>query len=63
MTQVQLQGLRKQFWIIVNTLRGKMVTDEFHDFILGIIFYKCLFVKVLNSANIELIDEGITSRY
>lgn len=59
MTQVQLQELQKQLWNIANTLRGKMGADEFRDYILGLIFYKYLSEKVLNSANAELVDEGI----
>ena len=59
MTQVQLQELQKQLWNIANTLRGKMGADEFRDYILGLIFYKYLSEKVLNSANAELADEGI----
>ena len=59
MTHVQLQELQKQLWNIANTLRGKMGADEFRDYILGLIFYKYLSEKVLNSANAELVDEGI----
>ena len=59
MTQVQLQELQKQLWNIANTLRGKMGADEFRDYILGLIFYKYLSEKVLNSANAELVDEAI----
>ena len=36
-----------------------MGADEFRDYILGLIFYKYLSEKVLNSANAELADEGI----
>ena len=59
MTQVQLQELQKRLWNIANELRGKMGADEFRDYILGLIFYKYLSEKVLNSANQELKGEGI----
>ena len=59
MTQVQLQELQKRLWNIANDLRGKMGADEFRDYILGLIFYKYLSEKVLNSANQELKDEGL----
>lgn len=59
MTQVQLQELQKRLWNIANDLRGKMGADEFRDYILGLIFYKYLSEKVLNSANQELKEEGL----
>lgn len=59
MNQVQLQELQKRLWNIANDLRGKMGADEFRDYILGLIFYKYLSEKVLNSANQELKEEGL----
>ena len=36
----QNEQLKQQLWNIANTLRGKMDTDNFRDYILGFIFYK-----------------------
>lgn len=35
MSEDQKRQLESQLWNIANTLRGKMGTDEFRDYILG----------------------------
>ena len=37
---------QSQLWNIANDLRGNMGADEFHDCILGFIFFKYLSEKV-----------------
>ena len=56
MPEDQEQQLEKQLWNTANTLRGKMNADEFRDYILGFVFYKCLSENLLIKAN-ELLGQ------
>lgn len=55
MTEDQKQMLQRQLWSIANELRGKMDADEFHDYILGFVFYKYLSEKQHLYANTLLV--------
>ncbi len=59
MTEEQRRQLQQQLWNIANTLRGKMNADEFRDYILGFIFYKCLSEKVQRFADSVLEQDGV----
>lgn len=63
MTHSQLNDLYKQLMNIAYTLRGTISTDEFRDYILGLIFYKCLSDKVTHSANNVLQKNGLDYVY
>lgn len=55
MLEDQRRILEQQLWNITNTLRGKMNADEFRDYILGFIFYKCLSEKITSYVDDELL--------
>jgi len=44
MTEDQKKKREQKHWDIANTLRNKMNAVEFHNYILGFIFHKHLFV-------------------
>lgn len=56
------QKLEQQLWNIASTLRGKMGTDEFRDYVLGFIFYKYLSKKMELHANKILKPDGLKFR-
>ena len=59
MTESNKQNLEPQSWNIANEPRGKMVADEFRDYILGFIFYKYLSEKLRHFADRILTQDGI----
>jgi type I restriction enzyme M protein len=59
MSEEQKKLLEQQLWNIANTLRGKMNADEFHDYILGFIFYKYLSEKMHLYADEILKEDGV----
>lgn len=59
MTEDHKKQLQSQLWNIANTLRGKMGADEFRDYILGFIFYKCLSERMHLFADEILKNDGI----
>ncbi|MGD9160193.1 MAG: type I restriction-modification system subunit M N-terminal domain-containing protein [Desulfobacteraceae bacterium] len=52
------QQLEQQLWSIANTLQGKMVADDFRDYILGFIFHKYLSEKMHSYADEILKPDG-----
>ncbi len=60
MIEKHKSDLNKQLWNIADALRGNMSADEFHDYILGFIFfYKYMSEKMLQYANEILSEDGI----
>lgn len=59
MTEEQKRRLQNTLWNIADTLRGKMMADEFRDYILGFIFYKYLSERLNLYANEILKQDGI----
>lgn len=59
MTEEQRHQLQQQLWNIANTLRSKMNANEFRDYILGFIFYKCLSEKVERYADSLLVKDHL----
>lgn len=59
MTENQKKKLELALWDIANTLRGKMMADEFRDYILGFIFYKYLSERLYLYANSILSSDEI----
>jgi type I restriction enzyme M protein len=60
MAAKQKQKLEQQLWNIVNTIHGKMDTDDFRDYILRFIFYKYLSTEMDIYANQVLQPDGLT---
>ena len=46
MTEEQLNSLKSKLWDVANILRGRMLADEYRDYMLGFIFYKYLSEKM-----------------
>ena len=46
MSDDEKSNLEKQLWAVANILRGRMNADEYNNYILGLIFYKCLSEKL-----------------
>jgi type I restriction enzyme M protein len=59
MTDEQKKMPEQKFWDIANTLRGKMNSDEFRDYIPGFIFFKNLSERMHLYANSVLTEDGI----
>jgi type I restriction enzyme M protein len=59
MSEEHKKQLEQRLWNIANTLRGKMNTDEFRDYILGFIFYKYLSERMNLYADSILESDGI----
>ena len=56
----QQQELHKRLWAIANDLRGNMDASEFHNYILGLIFYRFLSEKAEAEVAQALEGENIT---
>jgi type I restriction enzyme M protein len=54
------RNLHARLWDIANTLRGKMDTDDFKDYILGFVFYKYLSERMEAYADAILVPDRLT---
>lgn len=59
MTDEQKKKPEQKLWDIANTLRGKMNSDEFRDYIPGFILFKYLSERMHLYANSVLTEGGI----
>ena len=56
----QKAQLAQQLWIIANTLRGKIDSNEFRDYLSPFIFYKYLNTKIELYANAILATHNLS---